>query len=162
MHVANLGDSRCVWKVGNIIAETIDHSVPTNRDAPIVNGFNIWFIDGRCQGELAMLRCIGDNSPTLLGVVSRKFDMMTIKVKKNEYGQFLIGSDGFFDEFNTQSIFLNRRANAQTFIDEVHDFSDNTTLIYVEIHTVPKNEQDYAVMLFSQLNIENRDCTICI
>ena len=153
MFIANLGDSRCVWKVGNIIAETIDHSVPTNREAPIVDGFNVKFVRGRCQGELAMVRCIGDNSPSLLGAVSRKFDIRSVKIKNNEYGHFIIGSDGFFDEFNTQSIFLNRRPSAEAFIKEIPLFQDNTSLICVEIHPVPKNDDDIALMFMSQLKM---------
>lgn len=148
LHVANLGDSRCILRAGSEIHATRDHSVP--KSAPRIQGYNLTYDDGRVCGDVAMTRSIGDLTPELTGVVGRTPDLYTYKLRSAKSSvsplttdqtdaTIVIASDGLFDIVNTQNVLLNHHSHAKDIMAEAKEagedgLHDNTTIILANIH----------------------------
>jgi len=94
--IANVGDSRTVVydKDYNVILSTKDHK-PKKTDLGKIKGI-ITKEEGdvkRINGELAVGRAIGDNTPGLMGSLKRKPDLYNV----TDFQTIVLGSDGIWD-----------------------------------------------------------------
>ena len=143
---ANLGDSRTIICTGNAMISTVDHAVNSElarkRGVPVENG--------RVAGELAMMGAIGDNTPTLAGLVSRKTDVRTYALEKNM--QIVIASDGFFDNYSDQSACMHLLKSDATAFSLVQSgrppsgtYHDNTSVILIKASCESEADDDKGV-----------------
>jgi len=133
LHIGNIGDSRFVFKSNTQLFTTIDHDVSKKIEKKI--GFKHKIIDRRLAGDLAMCRAIGDNCHDLLGVVGSEIDMYTEQLG-DENVTCILGSDGLYDEYTNQKLFIDKFTNAKQFIVEkggADKFADNTSIIMMHI-----------------------------
>jgi serine/threonine protein phosphatase PrpC len=139
---ANIGDSRATMKILNEpIVATIDQSVPKNL-TPHMNQlcakFEGVYLDGRVNGDLGMASAIGDLTPELTGMVSRKADVFTRVIPPDRTARIYIGSDGLWDEVSAQSAYVNSISDATSLLahacgGDESQFHDNTTVIVVNV-----------------------------
>jgi serine/threonine protein phosphatase PrpC len=125
MDIINIGDSRCTWKIGNNISQTLDHGVPSKN--PHIDGFDVQYINGRVHDDLAMSSSIGDNTAALVGSVLRQPDTYHIKVTT---GLFIFATDGLFDIVTTQDLFLEPKQTVDEIVGS-HLFDDNTSIVMI-------------------------------
>jgi len=151
-HVVHLGDSRATWIVDEcLIGQTVDHAV--KRKMEPIKGFKFINTDGRLQGDLAMSRSVGDNTQELYGVVSRKYDSLTIDFKNKSF-RSVIASDGLFDVRSTHNVLYECFANAEEIAVNALEamkeadptqtmFEDNVSIIYIkhEVSEVIKSQK---------------------
>lgn len=135
VHVLNLGDSRVQYQHANgILHLTPDHK-PRYRDAVQVTDVPIFLQldDGtlRINGDLAVGRTIGDNTPSLQKCVSRK--PFTVSFSYTGVLKLIAASDGLWDEVEPHEVFGDHRSCA----DFIKHTSDNIVVIYV-IHDTPR------------------------
>ena len=102
--VAHLGDSRAEWTLDGKHASTTDHKPrPINEksDEKHISRFPVWIqLDGdvlRLNGQLAMGKCIGDNSRFMAGCISRKPDVTTFSFAKHAL-KLVLATDGLWDQ----------------------------------------------------------------
>lgn len=131
----NLGDSRASWLRNEMICSTRDHK-PTCRDVlndKRLNRFPIWIEmdDGiaRLNGDLAVGRAIGDNTPTLTGCLSRQPSVYTVQYPDSGL-KLILASDGLWDEADTQDLF-DQKQTCHEFIENGTITSDNISIVYI-------------------------------
>jgi serine/threonine protein phosphatase PrpC len=129
-YVLNLGDSRASWHTANTVTSTTDHK-PSFEDALLLNQFPIWIqLDedvSRLNGDLAVGRTIGDNTPLLTGCILREPSVKTIDYSKCKL-RLILASDGLWDECKDQDLFHDSDS-CYDFIDKTTD--DNIAIAYV-------------------------------
>ena len=105
--IVTLGDSRCRWKIGNIIGETCDQK-PAGEGAGKRSGYPYWIdkSDGipRINGILAVGSALGDNTRELWGVVGRIPNTYSLSYA-NKALSMVMATDGLWDELTQQNVF---------------------------------------------------------
>lgn len=151
--IANLGDSRCVWKDFTAkgrtrVTSTRDHE-PKSTDFGPLGGTIVHAEDDvpRINGDLAVGRAFGDNSAELMGSVNH-----TPKISRcmwTDHLRVILGSDGVWDVVkNCQAMQRSKRTgecvvrNAGELVDLAmqRGTQDNVTAVVVDV-TYPTQVQ---------------------
>lgn len=138
IHTLHIGDSRFVSCVNGKIISTFDHGVPKHNRQ--VGKFIVRNIDDRVEGDLSMSRSIGDFSIELLGRIIHDGDYNIYKNLDQKNFQFVVASDGLFEQVDNHSLFLNPFKTSQELVNLIgeHNFDDNTSFIIVDVNEVNK------------------------
>jgi len=103
-YLIHIGDSRCAFLLGDLIAQTLDDNVKIHTREQRA-GFEYEVEEERLQGRLCMECAIGDNDEDLFGVVKRTYHVQKINFAKKTF-RAVIASDGLWDVMkNQQALF---------------------------------------------------------
>jgi len=129
--VANVGDSKALWKLnGEEFGETVSH-LPDEYDLGPVGGVITKTHDTvRINGVLAVGRALGDNTIDLMGSVSRSTDRYSISAE-DRCTRIILVSDGVTDALSSIDILSSH--TAQDIVEASTDSNDNATALVINL-----------------------------